>query len=83
MLMDMLDMLNILMLSVAINLTVHLPAPTLLVFPPLLSQLLQEDMPVPDVMLQTRLVLCMLPKLTTFEFVKMDIRPYSNKITES
>merc|ERR1719228_811903 len=68
------------MLSVVMHLTVHLPAPILLVFPPLLSQLLQEDMLLSVVMLQTLLVLCMLPKITTIEFVKMDIRPYSNKI---
>jgi len=73
MLMDMLDMLDILMPSVVMHLTVHLPAPTLLVLLLLLSQPLQEDMLVPDVMLQTPLVLFMLPKITTFEFVKMDI----------
>jgi len=80
----MLDMLDILMpvmpmvmpflmLLEVMPLTVHLPAPILLVLLPLPSQPLQEDMLVQDVMLQTLPVLFMLLKITTFDFVKMDI----------
>merc|ERR1719292_96492 len=72
MLMDMLVMLDILMPLVVMPLTVHLPAPILLVLLPLPSQPLQEDMLVQDVMLQTLPVLFMLLKITTFDFVKMD-----------
>merc|ERR1719445_198147 len=43
--------------------TAHLPAPALLVLPLLLSQLLLVDMPVLGVMLQTLLVLFMLPSV--------------------
>merc|ERR1712096_342729 len=65
-------MLDILMPLVVMPLTVHLPAPILLVLLPLPSQPLQEVMLVQDVMLQTLPVLFMLLKITTFDFVKVD-----------
>merc|ERR1712002_228252 len=70
---DMPMVMPFLMLLEVMPLTVHLPAPTLLGLLPLPSQPLQEDMLVQDVMLQTLPVLFMLLKITTFDFVKMDI----------
>merc|ERR1739838_1122329 len=76
--MDMLDMPDILML-LDMLLTAHLQAPTSLVLPLLLSQLLLEDMPVLDAMLPTLLELFMLPKLLNFKIVDLAICPYLNK----
>merc|ERR1739838_839178 len=74
----MLDMPDILML-LDMLLTAHLPAPTSLVLPLLLSPLLLEDMPVLDVMLPTLPELFMLPKLLNFKIVDLGICPYLNK----